>query len=386
MTRRTWRTIGWPLVAVCCVLAGAASASYIEEEFQGAPPARSLPEPSVIPMRPLPPPAGHVPELQRYLERVELRRPLACGRLAVFPVVLRRGETLGGRWWTMDAAIGKGILTVYEREGGGSVPFVVMDNRSRDDYVFAMAGEVVSGGKQTRTVRHDVILAPGQHVDVPVFCVEAQRWAGKPAFDAAHAFVPQSIQKQMRSGADQSAVWGEVARSNVALGAESPTGSIEAGLKAGPVRRELEDVRRMIVPEMPRDCTGFIFADRYAARGLGAEFFGRSDLALALLPKLIDAYAVDLVIALKGDRSAGAVPESVAWEFLNRVRQAGSHRGSTPGSGAGIRMSGAGLVGDGVGLGEVLAHFGAQAEDRLVPVPLPGPRRMAPRIERAPTD
>jgi hypothetical protein len=365
VSARTKLCVGWALVLALTVLAATAAASYIEEEFKDAPPARMPPDVRILPPPPPPPPpppSAHVPELARYLDHLDVRRALVYGRLAVYPLVLRRDNMLQGRWWTLDPAIAKGVLLVYERDGGGTVPLVVMENRSRNDYVFVMAGEVISGGKQTRTVRQDILLAPGQRIDVPVLCVEQHRWAGKAGFAPAQALVPQSIQKEMRKGAGQGAVWGEVARHNADLGTESATGSLEEGLKAAPVRRELDAVRRTIVPEVPRDCVGFIFADRYAGRGLGAEFFGRSDLALALLPKLIDAYAVDFVVKFKGDRGPWTMPDSVAAQFLSHIRHAGSYRGETPGSGAGIRMRSAGLVGDGVSLGEAIVHFGCQAE------------------------
>jgi hypothetical protein len=283
----------------------------------------------------------------------------------------------------MDAAISRGLLGVTELGGGGSVPVIRMDNRSRNENVFIMAGEVVSGGKQTRTVRQDVILAPGQRVEIPVFCVEARRWEGKPDFKAGAVLVPQSIQREMRAGADQAKVWSEVARSNAALGAESPTGDVSAGYLAAPVQRDLDAVRRCIVPETPRDSVGFVFVDRWAGRGLGAEFFGRSDLAQALLPKLIDAYAVDLVVASKGDRSYAPPDEGAAWDFVRDVQRAGSWRASTPGSGAGIGLRAGGLVGDGVSLSDDLVHFGCQTTERVVPLPAPYPPPPPPPVRRS---
>jgi len=145
-----------------------AAASYIEEEFS----------PRESPARPIiAPGAPHVPELARYLERLDLAEPLVCGRLAVVPVA-RRAGALEGAWLTMDRAIAENVLVVTEK-GGGSVPVVVVENRSATHHVFIMAGEVVAGGKQTRTVRQDVVLAPGQQVNLGVFCIEAHRWNGK---------------------------------------------------------------------------------------------------------------------------------------------------------------------------------------------------------------
>ncbi len=374
MTRRRLVRGGWWFGIALAVVVASAAAAYIEGELGPAPPVRT--EPRVRPpvVLPPPPPTPHVPELAAYLDRLEVRPPLLCGRFAVFPVMIRGHVGLGGRWWTADAAIAKGVLVVAEKGGGGAVPVVIMENRSRTDHVFVMAGEVVSGGKQTRTVRHDIILSPGQRVETPVLCVEAHRWRGKADFGAAGVLVPQSIQKALRKGADQSAVWAEVARSNAALGSENATGSLEVGLKAAPVARKLAEVRRTIVPEVPAGSVGFLFADRFAGRAIGAEFFGRADLAHALLPKLIDAYAVDLVLQV---RRGGVRPvdRAVAREFLNRIRRAGSYRTGTPGSGAGIATRNAGLVGDGVALGPHLVHFGCQVEERIVaPLVRPAPR------------
>ncbi|KPJ76339.1 MAG: hypothetical protein AMS14_02240 [Planctomycetes bacterium DG_20] len=367
------RSGGWLGIALAVVVASA-SAAYIEEEFGPAAPVR--PERPLRPPVAPPPPTPHVPELAAYLDRLEIRHPLVCGRLAVFPVTLRGHGGPAGRWWTADESIAKGILIVTEKEGGGSVPLLVMENRCPAVHVFVMAGEVLSGGKQTRTVRRDVVLSPGQRVEIPVCCVEARRWKGEAGFGAAGVLVPQSIQKALRQGADQAVVWAEVARNNAALGSENATGSLELGLKAEPVAEKLADVRRTLVPEVPAGSVGFIFADRFAGRAVGGEFFGRSDLAHGLLPKLIDAYAVDFVLQVGRDGTVRPVDRAIAHEFLNRIRYAGSYRTGTPGSGAGIAARSAGLVGDGVGLGPHLVHFGCQVEDRIVvPLVRPVPRR-----------
>jgi hypothetical protein len=364
------------LMSVLCVLAigGVATASYIEEEFGSSPPTRP---PEII--RPIPPapiirPPTHVQELADVLDRLELRRPAVYGRLAVFPVSIRGGEPLGGRWLTMDAALSRGDLVVTEK-GGGSVPVVWMENRSRDRNILIVAGEVISGGKQTRTVRQDVVLAPGQSVEISVFCVEHHRWEGGGGFKAAGAMAPSSIQGEMRGGADQAKVWAEVDRNNEALGTQNPTASLADGIQSPAVQRELEGCRRAIMPDCPGDAVGYIFVDRLRGRAVGAELFGSSDLARAMLSKLIDAYAVDMVVAgrEKSDRYS-SVGDSAAQDILRRMRQAGSSRVATPGSGAGIEMRGQGLTGTGVGMGGDLVHFGAQSQaDIVVPTPRPRP-------------
>ncbi len=111
----------WMSALLLLALGGMAAASYIEEEYPNPPPARAPELVRPIPPEPIIRQPLHVPELANYLDRLELRGSVVCGRLAVFPVRLHGGEPLGGRWLTMDAALSRGILMVTEK-GGGSVP------------------------------------------------------------------------------------------------------------------------------------------------------------------------------------------------------------------------------------------------------------------------
>ena len=253
-------------------------------------------------------PSGHVAELRDYLGKLRIADPIWYRPLAVYPLLPVAGVDLAGAWLTLDAAIAQGNLVVREKGEGGSVPVVLVENHSRNQHVFILAGEVLGGGKQTRTVRRDVILAPGQRVELEVFCVEAHRWSGEVRFSPASTLVPQSLQKELRRGTDQQRIWSEVARNNRALAAENPTGSLELALKARPVREKLVAVRRHILPEIPHAAVGFIFVK--GSRALGGELFGDSQLARGLLPKLLDSYAVDCVLqsdssgaTAAGDRS-----------------------------------------------------------------------------------
>jgi hypothetical protein len=260
-------------------------------------------------------------------------------------------------------------MLIQEKGTGGSVPVVIVHNRSRDSHVFLMAGEILSGGKQTRTVRRDVILAPGQRVELDVFCVEAHRWEGGKLFSAAEAMVPQSIQKELRRGGDQQRVWSEIARNNRALQSENATGSLELAIKARPVQEKLSEVRRTIVPKLPDGTVGYIFVSR--GQALGAELFGNEEMADKLLGKLLDAYAVDCILLGGVSPPRQRRDHGTAIEFFRRVCRAGSERTRTPGSGGGIRTRGGGLLGDGVSLGSSVVHYGVQIRDRIVPLPRP---------------
>jgi len=313
----------------------------------------------------------HVPELATYLDHVQISEPVVYRHLAVYPILLKDYGELRGGWLTLDAAVSRDVLVVTEKGRGGSVPVVMVENRSRTDHIFIMSGEVISGGKQTRTVRRDVVLAPGQRIELSVFCVEAHRWGGGSKFSAGKTLLPQSIQKELRKGADQQRIWSEVARNNRALQAENASGSLERAMKSRPVQDKLAEVQRSIVPQIPHGTAGFIFVER--GRAIGAEMFGRNDLARQLLPRLLDSYAVDFVLQRKSTPHARPTGHQAAIDLFERIRRTGSHRVDTPGSGAGIRTRSGGLLGDGVSLAGTVVHYGVQIQDRIVPLPNPRP-------------
>lgn len=320
---------------------------------------------------------GHVPELASYLDRVQIGEPVTYRHLAIYPVLLERGPELGGHWLGLDRALAEGVLVVYELPSRPRVPRVVVENRSGSQHVLILSGEVLSGGKQSRTVRQDVIVGPGQRVALDVFCVERHRWSGGERFLPGKVLVPPSLQWEMRQGASQERLWEEIARHNAALGAANPTESLELALNSPAVRGKLGEVRGAIVPRLPAGTVGFIAVA--GRRALGAELLGSAPLARELVPKLLDGYAVDCVILGKGIIWPEPPPDHrPAIELVERLYRAGSQRTSTPGLGAGIRTHGAGLGGGGVSLGGSLVHFGVQAE-RIVP--LPAPRRPVGGLE-----
>jgi hypothetical protein len=314
-----------------------------------------------------PPTGRHVAELGRFFDGVKIAAPIVEQGLAIYPILVDDVPLLRGTWQTLDEALSRGTLVISEK-GGGSVPVVSVENVSKEAHILLMMGDVIKGGKQTRTIRYDTVLEPGQRIDLEVYCVEAHRWNGETSFSAAKAKVPQSIQNGLRNGASQGEVWKSVASNNGSLGTENDTGSLERALKSPTVEKKLDAVRKRVVPEIPQGTVGYIFV--HGGRAVGAEFFGSEELAKAEFPQLLDSFAVDYVILGHSDRRLRAEDESAnrtAIEFFERVCRTGSQGAKTPGSGAGIRTRADGLLGDGVRLDSTLVHYGVQIEQKLRP-------------------
>jgi hypothetical protein len=336
--------------------------------FAGVLAVSGLPLPELAAQSHQPPirPGAHVHEVAEFLQVAEIYAGIDYQALSIFPIRLRSGDLLTDRWLTMDDAVKSGKMVISEKEGGGQVPLVAVQNRSRNEYVLLMAGELLIGGKQTRTIRQDVIVAPGQRVDVPVWCVEKGRWAGRAEFESGRSLLPRSIHRELREGADQQRIWNQVERHNAVLGVPTPTDNLHAALDDATVRQRVQSAHRRIVPEVPVDSTGFVFV--VGGRAAGVEFFGHRTLAQRLLPKMIDSYLVDLMVQKPAhqDGESGR-RQQAATEFFERIRRASSHYTSTPGSGTGIRMASGGLLGEGVAVDRRLVHFGVQPSTQLVP-------------------
>ncbi len=313
----------------------------------------------------------HVEEMADAIDRLQVAEPLGDDSWALYPLLFEGGDRLPGRWLNLDEALARGVLVVYEQPQP-VVARVVVENRSRGEYVLLTSGELLSGGKQTRTIARDAIVAPGHRVEVPVRCVEPHRWEGRDEFRSTPAAAPPSLRRLLHGEADQQAVWEETARTGQALKAESPSGCLAAALESEHVQEPLGRLRRGFVGRLPEGAVGCVFVSR--RRVLGLELFGRASLFRSLFAKLFDAYAVEGVLLAAGAEGVIDPPHRPALEFVERLYRAGSMRADTPGAGRGIATAALRLVGRGVGFDGRLAHFGVQPDARWFPPPKPLPR------------
>ena len=177
----------------------------------------------------------------------------------------------------------------------------------------------------------------------------------------------------------------DVTRHSVALGAEYTTGNGEPASKSNPVRERLERLCREIVPRIPRGTTGFIFVVN--GQPLAAEFFGSEDLALQLLPKLLNSYGLDDATAPNGanDHDYGR-NDLEAIEFFQRICDSLSEASGATGSGVGLQTHEGDLLGGGVIFDGLVAHYGVHLQELGTPYRRPRPSIIWPRTENALAD
>ena len=90
-------------------------------------------------------------------------------------------------------------------------------NNNSDEFIFIQSGDVVKGGKQDRTIQHDVILPPNtEELPLASFCVESGRWSkrGLETDDKFSSNTTMLSSKKLKIASkyngDQNRVWANV--------------------------------------------------------------------------------------------------------------------------------------------------------------------------------
>jgi len=233
----------------------------------------------------------------------------------------------------LDEAADKGWLKIKEVEAG-QVNFVEVKNNG-NKMVFIMTGEMISGAKQDRMIKEDVLLpAKSNWVRVPVYCVEHRRWVQvAPEFKSSRLLVPNALRQRAKITESQSEVWDEIAESQDALGITSGTGTVKANYEDEKVQKEIDEYaqRFITVPELSKSTIGVVVT--IGNRIICLDIFANNGLLNTLWGKLIKSYAMD---ALSGGR--GTVSRGALEEFIEAFKGARYVSTGTPGLGQLIKI------------------------------------------------
>lgn len=321
-----------------------------------------------------PPPPGTDDAVDKLLTAVTVDGPITHKRLSLFTVSLRQApEDFVPR--TFDDAVESGDLVVQEVRGGEVNTVRVRNRGSRP--VFIMAGEIMSGSKQDRTAQRDVLIpAYSDWIEIPVYCVEAGRWAlTTPQFGTRRALASPGLRERAYSQAEQSAIWSEVDRTASTQGvAQSAAKAFQEIYDSDGVRQRVEDYLRGL--PIPRDerLVGFV-----ACAGeeiIGADVFAHPELFGQLREKLIRSYV--LAIPVIHDDRWEAMTLRQAALFLARAWSENCTRTpvDTPGIGQFYRLnprSHAATTGGALVYRGAAVHLSLFQQRNREPVPVPRP-------------
>ncbi len=304
-------------------------------------------------------------EVTRLLEKLEVLAPRHYGGLTLFPLQLRGAED-GTDYASLDEAIRGGYLRVSD---SGSVERVTMQNTSRRRWVFAMAGEVILGGKQNRMLREDVLLPPdARPYVVPTYCVEKDRWTGhaQAPFKAGRGVGNYALRRKALARASQAEVWAQVDEEQRRFRVAAPTKDFSAVMDDPAVARQLADYRKVFIPIWRPRTVGFVAAQ--GGRIVAADAFCNTRLFGKLRQKLIDSYAFDCIGRYRRHRPT--LGQAAARDFMAQIYVARFRRGSTPAAGSKLDFSGR-TSGSALIRGRAVIHLHATQSHRIVPPPRP---------------
>lgn len=358
-----WLMVASVVATIVSVPSFPADASYLESDF---PDGRKKPEPrppDVIPPRPIPrPPPRRDSEITDLLDSVRVLNGYHYRGLTVFPVELRWVRD-NSSYASMDEALSGGYLTVTER-GNGVVSELVMENRG-GHYVFILGGDVVTGGKQNRTVREDVLLPPRSGpVVIPTYCVEKDRWSGGGGpFRSGGTVSHLSLRRKAQARAPQAEIWSDIKERLNDVEASSPTQDFQALYRSKKAARELEGYRDHYRRIWPRRVAGMVVARGHSI--VGADICCNSALFSKLRHKLLDSYAFDVICRPEKYRRHPSRRDAEA--FLKQVYRAHYSSRNSPGAGVLVDITGNGVRGTSLIFRQAVTHLSVFPE-RYVPI------------------
>ena len=293
----------------------------------------------------------------KQLEQASIGRPLTRGGVSLFPIYI---HGTGG----LDIAARPADLTISE-QASAEVPTITVTNPG-GRATLLVEGETVTGGQQNRVLNVSVLVPAASTIEVPVSCVEAGRWSGRPDFERGRTFAPrrvrrvknatvaQSVHASGTKYSDQGAVWSAIDVELVTLAVDSRTRAFHDA----EIALERDD-RAAILAELveagplPGQC-GIVFG--HGGRIVSAEVFATHELLVANWEGLVRAALLDSPVAVEGRPSV-----SRALRFVNRLATSAATRSPGVGLGEETHIRTSRLVGQALLVDGSLVHASAFA-------------------------
>jgi hypothetical protein len=273
----------------------------------------------------------------RFAEEVQVGDAISVGNLTVFPLRLRHAAPAADVL-ALDEAMRAGLVTVRE-VGGGTVNTLLVSNRG-DRPVYAMAGELLIGGKQDRIIGQALVLPPhAAEVPVPVFCVEHGRWQGASAtFQSAGVLGHSELRKKALEG-KQGEVWREVAAANARLHTQNPSDTYRAA--AGRLARDVEPMAARVLSGLDGVPEVAGLAAAIEGRLVAVEVFASPRLFARARQKLVASYVAQALAEPPSARPAAPPPPRAVAAFADEAERGTALRAKAvdPSTGRAVQTS-----------------------------------------------
>ncbi len=249
--------------------------------------------------------------IKEYIKGVQIKDPLEYENLKIFPIITQKILKTES-YVTLDEAIERGWLIIRE-SGEGEVNFVEVKNDGNRK-VFMMIGEIISGAKQDRMLKMDVLIPPKSGwMRVPVYCVERGRWYGvSKQFKSEKLLVPNAVRQKAKITEAQKEVWEEIEHSQLSLGITSPTYTVTANYENEEIKKEIAKYSRNFkkLPNLSKRIIGVVVTT--GNRIICVDIFANNELLSKLWDKLLKSYVMDALCGEKSSVNKEEVKEFIA--------------------------------------------------------------------------
>lgn len=298
--------------------------------------------------------------VEHYLKKIEIGRPIEYKNLKVFPLICKDAGKIDNLA-IQDEAMNRGWLKIKEA-GSGEVNFVEVKNSGKRP-VFMMTGELISGAKQDRMIKEDVLCPPNNKwIRIPVYCVEHGRWTQMtPEFKTEKLAVPNAVRKEAKITESQSGVWAEIAKSQDRMGITAGTGTVRANYEAKGVQKELAQYTEKFerLPKFSNSTIGVVATTDN--RIICLDVFANNNLLRKIWGKLIKSYAMDAISSEKGD-----VDKANIEDLLKTLSNARFVSTGTPGLGKLIKIESEAGKGSALCYKSMIVHLDFFPKDDII--------------------
>ena len=287
-------------------------------------------------------------EKEIIIENVE---PTEEGDLAILPaitvqnlqvfLITGNADLAEREYLTLESAMKDEKVRVKET---GTVNQLTIDNNS-DQYIFIHSGDIVKGGKQDRTIAHDVILPPGaKNIALESYCVESGRWQARENEDVGNfnSSTKMLSSKDLRLAAkydsNQSKVWDNVTKEqeklnhnvsqmngyDVDLKSNVSATSLQLTLESEELEKAKESMQGSLLSLLTEHENAIGYA--YAINGeiYGIDIYNNRPLFEEVWPKLVESIVIEAI----SNKSEEAFPPAAIKDviaFMNAAEEEIAH-------------------------------------------------------------
>ncbi len=299
-------------------------------------------------------PKGGEKALFQNLEQITVGEAVVSRNIAIFPLTGSGKKTPQKiKLITLDEAIARGGIICKELEVE-SVNNIMIQNSSAD-WIFIMAGEILTGSKQDRILKNDLLLPPRSgRLVVEAYCVEHGRWTyNSKSFSSEKTASNISVRQRARESCAQGAVWDAVQSTQSSLGYASKSQALNETYKAPAIEQGMDELYSAFksLPDRHPGTRGVAVA--IGGEILCIDLFNDEALFEKLWPKLLKSYLLE---ALSNRKEGTRARREDAKQFLGWIPGASIKASDAAGEGVWLSIDSSRVTGSALTYESMLIH------------------------------